>query len=86
MIPIASPEIGQAERDAVDEVLRSGMLADGPEVRTFEEEFAAYCDVAHGIGTANGTTALHAALEALGIGDGDVVVTSPFSFVASANA
>jgi dTDP-4-amino-4,6-dideoxygalactose transaminase len=86
VINIASPEIGQAERDAVDAVLRSGMLADGPEVRSFEEEFAAYCDVAHGVATSNGTTALHAALEGLGIGEGDVVVTSPFSFVASANA
>nr|WP_267624553.1 DegT/DnrJ/EryC1/StrS family aminotransferase [Halobium salinum] len=86
MIDIASPEIGQAERDAVDAVLESGMLADGPEVRSFEEEFAAYCGVAHGVATSNGTTALHAALEAVGVGEGDVVVTSPFSFVASANA
>jgi dTDP-4-amino-4,6-dideoxygalactose transaminase len=86
VIDIASPEIGQAEREAVDAVLESGMLADGPEVRSFEEEFAAYCNTAHGVATSNGTTALHAALEAVGVGEGDAVVTSPFSFVASANA
>ncbi len=62
------------------------MLADGPEVRKFEREFADYCGVEHGVGTANGTTALHAALEALDIGEGDTVLTTPFSFIATANA
>lgn len=62
------------------------MLADGPEVREFEREFADYCGVEHGVGTANGTTALHAALEALDIGEGDTVLTTPFSFIATANA
>ena len=86
MIPIADPELGTAEKDAVSEVIDSGMLADGPEVRAFETEFAEYCGVDHAVATSNGTTALHAALEALGIGDGDRVLTTPFSFVASANA
>ena len=85
MIPLANPVFDAAEADAVQEVLDSGMVADGPEVRRFEREFADYCEAAHGVATSNGTTALHAALEALNIGDGDRVVTTPLSFVASAN-
>lgn len=86
MIPIANPELGLEEKERVENVIKSGQLADGPEVRNFESEFANFCNVDHGIATANGTTALHAAFEALDIGDGDQVVTTPFSFVASANA
>ena len=86
MIPIADPQIGEEERDRVVDVVESGHLADGPEVRQFEEEFADFCGVEHAVATSNGTTALHAAFEALDVGDGDTVVTSPFSFVASANA
>ncbi|MFC3476707.1 DegT/DnrJ/EryC1/StrS family aminotransferase [Halobacterium litoreum] len=83
---IASPEIGDAERRRVREVLDSGHLADGEEVRAFEDEFADFCGAERGVATSNGTTALHAAFEALDIGPGDTVVTTPFSFVASANA
>jgi dTDP-4-amino-4,6-dideoxygalactose transaminase len=86
MISLADPVFGQAERDAVMSVMESGMVADGPEVRQFEDEFAAYCDAGHAVATSNGTTALVAALHGLGIGPGDTVVTTPFSFVASANA
>jgi len=86
MIPLAAPALGEAEREAVCEVLADGQLADGPEVRRFEEEFATFCGTEHAVATANGTTALHAAFEALGLGSGDAVVTTPFSFVASANA
>ena len=86
MIPIASPVIGDAERDGVLEVMRDGQLADGETVRRFESSFADFCGADHGVATTNGTTALHAALEALDIGAGDAVVTTPFSFVASANA
>jgi len=85
-IPIANPDIGEDEHERVADVLENGMLADGPVVRRFEEEFATYCNAAHGVATANGTTALHAAFEALGLGEGDRVLTSPFSFIASANA
>ncbi|WP_115863542.1 DegT/DnrJ/EryC1/StrS family aminotransferase [Halorussus litoreus] len=85
-IPIADPELGEREIDRVRAVMESGRVADGPEVRKFEAEFADFCDAEHGVATSNGTTALHAALEALDIGPGDKVVTSPFSFVASANA
>jgi dTDP-4-amino-4,6-dideoxygalactose transaminase len=86
MIDIASPEIGAAEREGVLDVLDSGQLADGEVVRSFEREFADFCDVDHAVATTNGTTALHAAFEALGIGDGDAVVTTPFSFIASASS
>lgn len=86
MISIAAPEIGNKEKQRVEEILDSGMLADGPEVRKFESEFADFCGTDHAVATSNGTTALHTAFEALNIGEGDTVVTSPFSFVASANA
>lgn len=86
MISIADPSFGEAEQEAVRDVLESGMVADGPKVRDFESAFATYCGSDHGIATANGTAALQVALEGLGIGDGDTVVTTPFSFVASANA
>ncbi|MFW5903657.1 MAG: DegT/DnrJ/EryC1/StrS family aminotransferase [Halolamina sp.] len=86
MIHVANPTFGEAEQAAVADVLDSGMVADGPEVRTFEAEFAEYCGSDHAVATANGTAALVAALEALELGDGDRVVTTPFSFVASSNA
>ena len=86
MISIADPEMGDREIERVVETLESGMLADGPEVREFEDEFAAFCGADRGVATSNGTTALHAAFEALDVGDGDTVITSPYSFVASANS
>ena len=86
MIPLANPDIGAAERDGVLDVLDSGQLADGEEVRAFEREFARYCGTDNAVATTNGTTALHAAFEALDVGEGDAVVTTPFSFIASANA
>ncbi|AZH24761.1 DegT/DnrJ/EryC1/StrS family aminotransferase [Haloplanus aerogenes] len=85
-IPIANPTISEKAKARVEAVLDSGMIADGPEVRKFEDEFADYCEVEYGVATANGTAALHAALEALGIGEGDTVLTTPLSFVATANA
>ncbi|MDG5820908.1 DegT/DnrJ/EryC1/StrS family aminotransferase [Natronococcus sp. A-GB7] len=85
-VPIADPELGPDAIDRVREVLESGALADGPEVRAFEREFAGFCGTDRAVATSNGTTALVTALEALGLEDGDAVVTSPFSFVASANA
>lgn len=85
-VSIAAPDLGPDTLERVESVLESGMLADGPEVRAFEDEFADYCGTDRAVATSNGTTALHAALEALGLEDGDGVITSSFSFVASANA
>lgn len=86
MIPIAQPLIGDEERKSVLEVLESGMLAQGPRVAALEEAFAEYCGVRHAVATSSGTTALHVALLAHGIGPGDEVITTPFTFIASANA
>lgn len=85
-IPIADPDIGPDEQRRVRDVLDSGLLADGPEVRKFESEFADFCGAEHAVATSNGTTALETAIRALGLGTGDTVLTSPFSFIASANA
>ncbi len=85
MIPIADPELGAEERERVMAVIDSGQIAGGPEVAAFESEFADYCDAEYAVATTNGTTALHAALVACGIGPGDTVLTTPFSFVATAN-
>jgi perosamine synthetase len=86
MIHIAKPMIGQEEKQAVLEVLDSGIIAQGPRVKAFEEAFADMCGVRHAIATTSGTTALHVALLAHGIGEGDEVITSPFTFIASANS
>jgi dTDP-4-amino-4,6-dideoxygalactose transaminase len=86
MIHIASPQMGDEEKKAVLEVLDSGMIAQGPRVKEFEEAFAEYCGVKHAIATTSGTTALHVALLINGIGPGDEVITSPFTFISSANS
>ncbi|MDV3104098.1 DegT/DnrJ/EryC1/StrS family aminotransferase [Thermococcus waiotapuensis] len=85
-IPIAKPLIGDEEIEAVVEVLKSGMLAHGKIVETFEREFADYLGAKHGVAVANGTAALDVALKALGIKDGDEVITTPFTFVATASS
>jgi perosamine synthetase len=86
MIHIAKPQIGQEEKQAVLEVLDSGIIAQGPRVKAFEEAFAEMCGCKHAIATTSGTTALHVALLAHDIGEGDEVITSPFTFIASANS
>ncbi len=86
MIPIAVPLLGPEEKDAVWQVLESGQLAQGKKVKAFEEAFAAFCGVKHAIATSSGTTALQTAILAHGIGPGDEVITTPFTFIASANA
>ncbi len=85
VVPLARPVIGPEEEAAVLEVLRSGQLSLGPRVAEFERRFAERVGAAHGSAVSSGTTGLHLALRAAGVGDGDEVVTSPFSFVASAN-
>ena len=86
MIPIARPILGDAEKAAVLEVIDSGMLVQGPRVRQLEQRFEEVVGVPHAIATSSGTTALQLALLAHGIGPGDEVITSPFSFIATANA
>ncbi len=85
-VPLARPVLGEAEELAVIEVLRSGQLSLGPRVPAFERAFAARLGVAHACAVSSGTSGLHLALRAAGVRDGDEVVTSPFSFPASANA
>ena len=86
MINISKPLIGSEEKRAVLEVLESGMLAQGSRVEAFEEAFARMCTTRFAIATASGTTALHTALLAQGVGYNDEVITSPFTFIASANS
>lgn len=85
MINMAKPQIGPEEKQAVMDVLDSGILAQGPRVKAFEESFAALCGVKHAIATSSGTTALHIAMLAHNIGKGDEIITSAFTFIASAN-
>jgi perosamine synthetase len=84
-IPLSRPDIGDSERQAVQEVLESGRLSLGPRILEFERAIADAADVKHAVATSSGTAALHLAVRCLGIGQGDEVVTTPFSFVASAN-
>jgi perosamine synthetase len=86
MIPAAQPIIGRAERRAVMRVMRSGMLAQGPEVAAFEREFSAVVNSAECVAVNSGTSALHLAFLAAGIGHGDEVIVPSFSFAATANA
>jgi perosamine synthetase len=86
MIPMAQPVLGEAEERAVLEVLRSGQLSLGPRVPEFERAFADRVGARHASAVSSGTAALHLAVRAVGVSEGDEVVTSPFSFVASANA
>ena len=86
LIPLSRPWIGPEEKAAVIEVLESGMLAQGPRVAALEEAFTGVTGARHAIATSSGTTGLHLALLAHGVGPGDEVITSPFTFIASVNA
>lgn len=86
LIPIARPTMGQAEKQAVLRVLDSGQLAQGRLVWEFEDAFAEWLGVRHAVAVSSGTAALMLALQAHGIGPGDEVITTPFSFIATANA
>jgi len=85
-IPVARPHVGEAEKRAVMEVLDSGQLAAGPRVEAFERAFAAYIGARHAIAVNSGTAALVVALQAHGVGPGDEVITTPFSFIATATS
>jgi dTDP-4-amino-4,6-dideoxygalactose transaminase len=84
-IPVARPDIGPAEIDAVRAVAASGWITQGAKVRELEAAFARLCGTEHAVATTSGTTALHVVLGALGVGPGDEVITTPLSCIASAN-
>ncbi|MCL4868003.1 MAG: DegT/DnrJ/EryC1/StrS family aminotransferase [Anaerolineae bacterium] len=86
MIPVSKPYIGEEEKQAVMAVLDSGMIVQGPRVAEFEKQFAAVCGTKHAVATSSGTTALHLAMLAHGLGPGDEVITTPFTFIASVNS
>jgi len=86
LIPIAKPNIGDREKKAVQEVLDSGMIAQGSKVGELEQLFAGYCKSKYAVATNNGTSALHTALHSLGINKGDEVITTPFTFIATGNS
>src|SRR5258708_206341 len=84
-VPMSSPDITQAEIDAVNEVLRTPYLSIGPKIEQFEETCARYTGVQYSIGVNSGTSGLHLTMIAAGVEDGDEVITPSFSFIASAN-
>ena len=86
LIPFAKPIIDDEEFDAVKAVLESGMLAEGKVSRELEKEYATFVGSKFATVTSNGTTALSTALDAMGVKPGDEVITSPFTFIASANS
>ena len=85
MIPLAQPDITDAERDAVLAVLQTPTLTMGPQGKAFEAAMARFAGVRHAIAANSGTSALHLVVRALGIGEGDEAITTPFSFIASSN-
>jgi perosamine synthetase len=84
-IPLSQPDIGQLEIDAVVDVLQTHTLSIGPKIEEFERACAKVAGRQHGVGVSSGTAGLHCAALAAGIGPGDEVLTTPFSFVASTN-
>lgn len=84
-IPMSAPDVTSVEVAAVNDVLSTPSLSIGPRLQAFERSVASYVGAAHGIGVNSGTSGLHLAVIAAGVGEGDLVVTTPFSFVASAN-
>lgn len=83
-LPFALPLLGEDEIEGVLECLRSGWLTTGPKTKQFEQEFAAYVGAKHALAVNSCTAALHLGLEALGVGEGDEVITSPMTFTATA--
>jgi len=86
VIPISKPNLDEKEKEAVAAVLNSGIIAAGPKVKEFEADFSKYTKVKHAIAVSNGTCSLHTCLVMNGIGKGDRVITSPFTFIASGNS
>jgi len=84
-IPMSSPDLTAADIEAVSQVLQTPYLSLGPRIAEFEERFATYVGAHHAIAVSSGTAGLHLCVIAAGVGEGDPVITTPFSFVASAN-
>ena len=84
-VPMSSPDLTEAERTAVAAVMQTPNLSMGGEITAFEQAIREYTGAQHAIGVSSGTSGLHLCVRAAGIGDGDLVITTPFSFVASAN-
>lgn len=84
-IPMSSPDITDAEREAVAEVLQTPNLSMGSKIQNFEAAFQKYLGTKHAIGVSSGTAGLHLCVRAVGVEQGDLVITTPFSFVASSN-
>lgn len=85
-IPMSAPDITELERNAVAEVMRTSHLSIGPQVQQFERAVSEYVGGGHSVAVNSGTSGLHLAVIATGAGEGDAVLTTPFSFIASANA
>ncbi len=83
-VPFALPDLDDLELDAVVDVLRSGWITTGPKVQQFESEFKAFVGASHAIAVNSCTSAMHLALEAMGVGPGDEVITTPYTFAATA--
>src|SRR5690606_12802840 len=84
-VPLSRPDLDQSDVDAVLAVLRTPILSQGRYVVEFEEAFAERVRANHAVACSSGTAGLHMVIRAYGVGDGDEVITSPFSFVATAN-
>jgi len=84
-IPMSSPDLTDAEIVAVTQVLQTPFLSLGPQLTAFEQAFASYVGIAHAVGVSSGTSGLHLCVIAAGVKEGDLVITTPFSFIASAN-
>ena len=80
--PMSSPDLTEDERQAVADVLRTPRLSMGPQIEAFEAEVADYVGADHAVAVNSGTAGLHLCVRAAGVGDGDLVLTTPFSFVA----
>jgi perosamine synthetase len=85
-VPVARPHLGQEEVSAAGRAILSGWVTQGPEVAAFEREFAAFVGTPHACAVSSGTTALHLALLAVGVGPGDEVITVSHSYIATANS
>jgi dTDP-4-amino-4,6-dideoxygalactose transaminase len=85
-IPLARPELGPREEELLLEVVRSGSLSRGPKLAQFEHDFGSWLGGGYAVAVSSGTAALHLGVRAMGWGDGDEVITTPLSFVATANS